>query len=162
MNNLNGRRMMAGLIAGVVVTIAVLIGVLSLVTMSSYNQGLADGMARGTQIVVPNSGAQMMPAPQPYVMQPQYYSRQNGWGGFSLIGVCFNVFAFLFIVFVITRIIRFAMGRRRWGNGAWAHGPHPGDWQKWHDWRNGTPHGDPRNAPNDFRNTPNKPDEQVI
>lgn len=155
MNNLNGRRMMAGMIAGVVVTIAVLVGVLSLVTMSSYNQGLADGMARGTQIVVPNAA----PA-APYVMQPQYYSRPGGWGGFSLIGVCFNVFAFLFIVFVITRIIRFAMGRRRWGNGAWAQGH--GDWQKRHDWRNGPPHGDPRNAPNDFRNTPNKPDEQVI
>ena len=157
MDNPNNRR----IFVGVIVAIAVMFGVLSLATMSSYNQGLVDGMSRGTQIVVPNSGAQVMPAPQaPYVMQPQMYSRPGGWGGFSLISVCFNVFAFLFVVFVITRIIRFTIGRRRWGNAPWAHGH--GDWQKWHDWRNGPPHSDPRQSPNDFRNTPNKPDEQVI
>lgn len=149
MDNPNNRRM----IVGVIVAIAVMFGVLSLATMSSYNQGLVDGMSRGTQIVVPNSGAQAMPAP--YVMQPQVYSRPSGWGGFSFFGMLFNVLIFIAIFFVITRVLRFAFGRRRWGHGPWAHGD-------WRDWRNGPPHGDPRNTPNDFRSAPNKQDEQVI
>ena len=140
------------MIAGVIVAIAVLFGVLSLATMSSYNQGLVDGLSRGTQIVVPNNGAQVLPAPQaPYIVQPQVYSQPGGWGGPGLLGICFNVLVFLAIFFVITRILC-AVRRRHWG-GSQMHGR--GDWQKWHDWRNGPPHGDPRNAPN-------KPDEQVI
>lgn len=155
MENPNNRRM----IVGVIVAIAVMFGVLSLATMSSYNQGLVDGMARGTQIVVPNNNAQVMPAPQaPYVVQPQYASRPGEWGGPGFLGICFNVLVFVAIFFVITRVLRFAFGRRHWG--AW--GNRRGDWQKWHDGRNGPFNNNPRNAPNDFRNTPNKPDEQVI
>ncbi len=148
MDNPNNRRM----IVFVIVAMAVMFGVLSLATMSSYNQGLVDGMARGTQIVVPNS-APVAPAPQmPYVVQQPYYGRPAGPGFF---GVVLNVLGFIVLFFIITRILKFAFGRRRWGgNGPWAHGK--GDWRDWH---NGP---GPRQHPNDFRNTPNKPDEQVI
>jgi hypothetical protein len=152
MDNPNNRRM----IVGVIVSIAVMFGVLSLATMSSYNQGLVDGMARGTQIVVPNNSAQVMPAP--YVYQQPYNNSRSGGPGFF--GIVLNVLGFIVLFFIVTRVLRFAFGRRRWGGGPWGHGN--GDWQKWHDWRNGPPHGDPRNAQSDFRNTPNKPDEQVI
>ncbi len=145
MNNPNNRRM----IVAAVVAIAVMFGVLSLATMSSYNQGLVDGLSRGTQVVIPNNSAQVVPAPYVYQQQPTY----GRPGGFSFFGALFNVLIFIAILFIITRVLKFAFGRRRWGHGPWGSGD--GNWQKWHDWRNGPPRGDPRT-------TPNKPDEQVI
>jgi hypothetical protein len=145
MDNPNNRR----IFVAVIVAIAVIFGVLSLATLSSYNQGLVDGLSRGTQIVVPNNGAQVMPAPY-VVQQPYGYSRPAGPGFF---GTVLNVLGFIVLFFIVTRILKFAFGRRRWGSGGpWAHGR--GDWRGWH---NG-----PRQHSNDPRNTPNKPDEQVI
>ena len=158
MDNPNNRRM----IFGAIVALAVLFGVFSLATLSSYNQGVIDGMSRGTQIVVPSNSAQAMPAQQaPYVYQQPYYNRQMMHGGFNFFGAVFNVLIFMAIIFVIMRIIRGVFGRRRWGGGPWMHGHGRGDWR---DWRNGPFNNDPRNAPNtnDFRSTPNKQDEQVI
>ena len=155
MDNPNNRRM----IFGAIVALAVLFGVFSLATLSSYNQGVIDGMSRGTQIVVPSNSAQTMPAPQaPYAYQQPYYGRLAHWGGFNIFGAVFNVLIFVAIIFVISRILRGVFGRR-WGGGPWMHGR--GDWR---DWRNGPFNGDPRNAPNanDFRSTSNKQNEQVI
>jgi hypothetical protein len=137
-----------------VVAVAVLFGVFSLATISSYNQGMIDGMSRGTQIVVPSGGVQ--PAPQaPYVVQQPYYGRPPG--GFSFISLCFNVLIFFAVIFVISRVLRGAFGRRRWGGGPWMHGK--GDWR---DWRNVPFNNGSHHTPNDFRNSPNKQDEQVI
>ncbi len=154
MDNPNNRRM----IAVAIVALAVLFGVFSLATLSSYNQGVIDGMTRGTQIVVPGNVVQAAPAQQaPYVIQQPTYGRPAGGPGFF--GTVFNVLIFLAVLFVISRIMRGAFGRRRWGGGPWMHNHGNGDWR---DWRNGSTNGSPRNSPNDFRNTPNKQDEQVI
>lgn len=156
MDNPNNRRIIFGAIAALVL----LFGVLSITSLSSYNQGLVDGMSRSTQIVVPSNGVQAAPVPQaPYVYQQPYYGRPASGPGFF--GTIFNVLIFMAVLFVISRILRGVFGRRHWGGGPWMHGR--GDWR---DWRNGPPHGafngDPRQSPNDFRNTPNKQDEQVI
>jgi hypothetical protein len=149
------------MIAGAIVALAVLFGVFSLATISSYNQGVIDGMSRGTQIVVPNAAPVMPAAQAPYVYQQPYYNRPMQGGGFSFFGTVFNVLIFIAFFFVITRILRGVFGRRRWGGSPWMHGHGRNDWR---DWRNGPINSDPRSTqnPNDFRGAPNKQNEQVI
>ena len=114
--------------AGIVFVLVVVGGAVAL-GWSAYNMGLAQGVAQSGVPVAPQSGA---PAPAPfyYGPYPPYLFRPHGFGFLGSLTPLF----FLFLAFVLFRIVFWGgMGRHQhWGWGA--KGPFPPDGMPSH-WR---------------------------
>jgi hypothetical protein len=104
----------------------ILIGALVALGVYVYNAGVAQGIASGTQLQVPEGGAQ--PAPYYY---PHFY-RPFGFGFLWFLGPLF----FLFLILGLMRAVFFG-GRRRHHYG-FGHGPWKWSGSK-EEWKDGIP-----------------------
>lgn len=158
-------------IVGLVVAVLVILGVIG-ISNASYQTGLLQGMAQGTQIVVPNEngdGTRVVPAVPgtgAYRYPAPYYGGRPfgfGMGGFGILGFFGGVLKFLLIggliFFVLRLVLRGAFGWGRWGRGGmWGRGwggpggpGMRGPWgRNWRGWNN-----DDANKRDDFQNAPN-------